>query len=83
MSTGLIILFVILFILAVGGTFFAFKQEEKKMKHYEEVEETREEELKRSLDYEQTSLKSNVPIQIWIYTITTLVTLIAFALYIF
>ncbi|UJL47760.1 hypothetical protein KFZ58_07860 [Virgibacillus sp. NKC19-16] len=82
MSTGLIIILIILFIGAIGGTFFAFRQEENKMKKYEEEGETIEQELKRSHDYETTS-KSNITAQIWIYTIAILLSLIAFAIYIF
>ncbi|WP_373895837.1 hypothetical protein ACUL41_11410 [Virgibacillus natechei] len=82
MSTGLIIILIVLFIGAIGGTFFAFRQEENKMKEYEEKGETADEELKRSRDYE-TSSKSNITVQIWIYTITILVALIVFAVYIF
>ncbi|OZU90527.1 hypothetical protein CIL03_05105 [Virgibacillus indicus] len=83
MNTGLLIFLTVLFIAALAGTFFAFKQEEKKMKQYEEEGQTEQDELKRSLEYETSSLKSNVPIQIWIYVITILLSLIAFAIYLF
>ncbi|WP_100011147.1 hypothetical protein [Lentibacillus sediminis] len=81
MSTGLIVFLVVLFIAAVGGTFFAFRQEEKKMKKYEEEGETHEEELKRSLEYEKSSLSSNVPTQLWIYSVTIILALAALAFY--
>ncbi|MFC2947389.1 hypothetical protein [Virgibacillus sediminis] len=83
MSIELIILLIVLFIAAIGGTFFAFKQEEKKMKKYEEEGHTPEDEMRRSLEYEKSSLKSNVPLQIWIYTITIVISLVAFGLYLF
>jgi hypothetical protein len=81
MNTGLIIFLVILFVAALIGTFFAFRQEENKMKKYEEEGDTPQDEIQRSLDYEKSSLKSNVPIQIWIYTITIFLSLLAFAIY--
>ncbi|AIF45477.1 hypothetical protein [Virgibacillus sp. SK37] len=81
MNMGLLLFLFALFGVALWGTFYAFKQEEKKMKKYEEEGDTVEEQLKRSLEYEKSSLKSNVPIQIWIYTITILLSLIAFAIY--
>lgn len=83
MNTGLLIFLTVLFIAALAGTFFAFKQEEKKMKKYEEEGQTVQDELKRSLEYESSSLKSNVPIQIWIYVITIILSLVAFAIYLF
>ncbi|GAB3793179.1 hypothetical protein [Virgibacillus kimchii] len=81
MNTGLIILLIILFAAALGGTFYAFKQEENKMKKYEEEGDTPQNEIQRSLEYEKSSLKSNVPIQVWIYSISILLSLLAFALY--
>ncbi|GAB3064326.1 hypothetical protein [Virgibacillus ainsalahensis] len=83
MSAGLIIVLILLSIFAIGGTFFAFKQEENKMKKYEKEGETVQDEIKRSLDYEESSLKSNVPIQIWIYSIAIFLSLVAFAIYLF
>ncbi|PAV28823.1 hypothetical protein CIL05_14445 [Virgibacillus profundi] len=81
MSTGLLIFLIVLFIAALAGTFYAFKQEENKMKKYEEEGQTVQDELKRSLDYETSSVKSNVSLQVWIYVITILLSLIAFAIY--
>ncbi|WP_010530336.1 hypothetical protein [Lentibacillus jeotgali] len=83
MSMGLIIFLVILFIAAMGGTFFAFKQEEDKMKKYEEEGDSFEDQLRRSHEYETSSLRTNVPIQLAIYGITITVSLIVFAIYVF
>lgn len=83
MNTGLIISLIILFIIAILGTFYALKQEEKKMKQYEDEGVTVEEELRRSNEYEKSSLKSSLPVQIWIYVITIGLSLLAFAIYIF
>src|SRR5699024_12118724 len=63
--------------IATVWTLVIFKQEENKIKKYEE-EDTVENEIKRSLEYESKSLKSNVPILTWIYTITIIVSLIVF-----
>ncbi|GGK04880.1 hypothetical protein GCM10007063_29020 [Lentibacillus kapialis] len=83
MSIGLLIFLIILFIVALGGTFFAFKQEENKMKKYEEEGDTFEDQLRRSHEYETSSLKTNIPIQLAIYGITIVVSLIVFAIYVF
>ncbi|WP_042223989.1 hypothetical protein [Oceanobacillus manasiensis] len=83
MHTGLIIFLIFLFILAIIGTFFALRQEENKMKKYEEEGDTTENQLARSLEYESASLKSNVRIQIWIYTITITLALLAFFIYLY
>jgi len=82
MSTGLIIFLVVLFIVTLVATYYAFKQEEKKMKEYEEKGETPEEELKRSLEYEASSLKSNISLQVWIYIVTLILAAVLFVWYI-
>lgn len=82
-STGLIVFFIVLFIVALVATFYALKQEENKQKRYEEAGVTPEEELKRSFEYERKSLKSNVPVQVWIYTITITLSLVIFAVYVY
>jgi type IV secretory pathway component VirB8 len=81
MNTGLIIFLIVLFAIALVGTFFAFRQEENKMKKYEEDGDTPQDEIQRSLDYEKSSLKSNVSIQVWIYVVAILLSLLAFAIY--
>lgn len=83
MSIGLIISLIILFIAAICGTFYAFRQEEKKMKQYEEEGVTVEEELRRSNAYEKSSLKTSLPVQVWIYVIAIGLSLLAFAIYLF
>ncbi|MBM7598809.1 cbb3-type cytochrome oxidase subunit 3 [Virgibacillus halotolerans] len=83
MGIGLIIFLIVLFIAAIGGTFFAFRQEENKMKKYAEEGQTFQDELKRAEEYEERSLKSNIPVLSWIYVITILLSLLAFAFYLF
>ena len=75
MSIGLIVFLTILFIVAMVFTFYAFKQEEIKMKKYKEEGDSEESELKRSLEYESTSVKKYIPIQIWMYVIATILSL--------
>lgn len=83
MNTGLIIFLIVLFVAAMWGTFYAFKQEEKKMKKYEEDGVTVQDELKRSNEYETSSLKDSLPLQVWIYVITIGLSLLVFAIYLF
>lgn len=83
MSWTLIIFLVILFVIAMFFTFYAFKQEEMKMKKYEEDGDTVADELKRSHEYENTSVQNYLPIQGWIYIIAIIVTIIAFVVYLY
>lgn len=83
MGMGLILLLVVLFAAALIGTLFAFKQEENKMKRYEEEGDSIEDQLRRSHEYETASLKSNLPLQVAIYSVTIVLSLVIFAFYIF
>lgn len=83
MSMGLIVFLIILFVITMILTMYAFKQEEKKMEKYEKEGDTVEDELKRSHEYESTSVKTYIPIQIWIYGVTIILSIIAFAIYFF
>lgn len=83
MGIELFILLAVLFIAAIIGTFVAFKQEENKMKKYDEEGDTVEDQLRRSHEYESSSLKSNIPLQLIIYSVTIVVSLIVFAIYLF
>lgn len=83
MSLWLISVVVIITLIALIWTLYIFKQEENKMKKYEVDGDTVENEINRSIAYESRSLKKNVPLQIWIYTITIVVSLIVFAIYIY
>ncbi|GAA0595386.1 hypothetical protein GCM10009001_09370 [Virgibacillus siamensis] len=83
LTVELIVLLVVLFVAALGGTVFVFRHEEKKMKQYEEEGDTVENELQRSREYETQSLKSNVPRLLWIYAVTIFLALIAFLIYVF
>lgn len=82
MTIGIWILLIILFAAALFGTIFAFKQEENKMKKYEEEGDTIEDELRRSHEYETSSLKTNIPIMSGIYLVTIIVSVIVFLVYI-
>jgi len=79
--TWLIIASFILLIIAVVWTLLIFKQEEKKMKQYEQKGDTLEDQLKRSEEYEKRSLSSDVPLQIVIYSVFTVVFFIGLFIY--
>src|SRR5690625_3252384 len=83
MTIWLSIIMAIVTLIALIWTLYIFKQEENKMKKYEADGDTVENERNRSLEYESRSLKKNVPLQIWIYTITIVVSLVVFAIYIY
>jgi len=83
MSWTLIIFLIILFLITMVLTLYAFKQEEMKMKKYEEEGDTVADELKRSHEYESTSVKNYLPIQGWIYVIAIIATIVAFVIYLY
>jgi len=83
MTIWLSIIMAIVTLIALIWTLYIFKQEENKMKKYESDGDTVENEVNRSLEYETRSLKKNLPLQIWIYTITIVLSLVVFAIYIY
>lgn len=83
MSTGIIIFIIIFTIIAFVGTLVVMKNENDKVKEYEEKGETAKEELKRSHEYESKSLQSNIPILTAIYVVVIVGSLIALFFYIF
>jgi hypothetical protein len=58
-----------------------FKQEENKLKEYEELGQTAEEEMQRAEEYEKKSLSRDMPRLLWIYAITIGLSLIIFGIY--
>src|SRR5690625_3556946 len=82
-SIKLIIVLGILFILTIGLTLFAFLQEHKKIKKYEEETDTTADQIKRTRQYDNKSFHYHLPVQIWIYVITIIGSIIAFAIYLY
>ena len=83
-DTGLLItVLVILSVVMLVGTLIVGRQENKKLAKYEQEGDSVEEQLKRSQEYETSSLKSNLPILAVIYGITLLASIIAILVYIF
>lgn len=75
-------LITIVCIIATVLTYRVLKEEEKKQKAYRESGQTIEDEMQRSLEYEKSSWTSNVPIMSWIYVVATVLSIIAFVIYI-
>lgn len=59
------------------------KQEETKMKQYEETGDSAKSELQRSHEYETKSLSSNVKSLTWIYVVVILASFIVFGIYMY
>lgn len=74
--TMLIIASLVLILIAGIVTLLAFKQEENKIESYKEQNLSPIEERKRSQEYEENSVSSVVPLQIWTYTITAIITVV-------
>jgi len=58
MGTWLWVFLFVFFILSLGGTLYIFKIEENKMKHVRTEGDSAKDELRRSLEYESSSLKN-------------------------
>lgn len=84
MVSGLVIgLIAVVCIVALAITYRVLKVEEKKQKEYRKKGATFQDELERSHDYEEQSLKSNLPNLSWIYVVAAIVVVIAFVIYLF
>ncbi len=82
MSIGLLIFLVIIFVVALVGTFLVFKEEEDKMEEHKESGDTPEEDNKRSEEYEENWLKSGLGKQGLIYGVTFVIfVIIAFVIF--
>ncbi|WP_226038267.1 hypothetical protein [Aquibacillus saliphilus] len=79
---GLIIFLIVLLIITIGGTLLVGLQESKTLKKHKE-EDTAESQLERSLNYESSSLKSNLPILGIIYLVTFLAATAGIIIYFF
>ncbi|MGP4071743.1 hypothetical protein ACTWQB_04225 [Piscibacillus sp. B03] len=83
MSTAIYFIIGLLFVLTLVGTLLIGKSENDKMKKYEQEGNTAKDELKRSWEYETSSLKKNIPSLLIIYTVVIVASFIALAFYIF
>src|SRR5699024_8562505 len=77
----LIIISFVLIIIAGVVTVLAFKQEEKKIETYKEQRQSPEEERKRSEEYEKNSVSDEIPLQIWAYVTTAIITVILIVIF--
>ncbi|WP_405103433.1 hypothetical protein [Oceanobacillus sp. FSL H7-0719] len=70
-------------IIALAITYRVLKVEEKKQKEYKKEGAGFGDELERSHEYEEKSLKSNLPNLSWIYIVAAVIIIIAFVIYLF
>ena len=70
-------------IIALAITYRVLKVEEKKQKEYKKEGAGFGDELERSHEYEEKSLKSNLPNLSWIYIVAGVIIIIAFVIYLF
>lgn len=83
MSLNLILVLLILFIVALAGTFIVLKEEENKMQKHKEDGDTPKENAQRSEEYEEDWLKTGLRKQVIIYTASIILALIiAFVIFI-
>lgn len=83
MSIYIYIFLGVLFVVTLLLTLYAFLQEEKKMKQYEEEGDTIENELNRSHEYEKNSIRTYIPIQVWIYVVFFILLIGGFIFYLY
>ncbi|MBN6205705.1 hypothetical protein JYK21_04505 [Ralstonia pickettii] len=82
-SGWLIGLIVVVCLIALAITYRVLKVEEKRQKEYRREGANFGDEVERSHEYEEKSLKSNLPNLIWIYIVAAVIIFIAFAIYLF
>src|SRR5699024_9770561 len=83
MSITLILFLLIIFIVALAGTFIVLKEEENKMKKHKEDGDTAKENEQRSEESEEEWLKTGLRKQVIIYTLSIILALIiAFVIFI-
>lgn len=80
-SKELIIILVIITLIAIALTYRILKNMEKQMKTYEDEGVTFEEERERSVRYESESVKKHIPIQIVLYVVLIILSVIGFLIY--
>lgn len=80
-SRELLIVLIIITLVAIIATYRILKGMEKQMKEYEEEGVTVEEERERSIRYETESFKKHLPIQIVLYIILLVLTVIGFLIF--
>lgn len=80
MNIWLIIFFIVLFFVTIALTLYAYHLEEKKMEKYEE--ESSEDALARSHEYESKSLQTSMKVQIWYYFIACAILTIGLVIYV-
>ncbi|CAM4224373.1 hypothetical protein [Lederbergia lenta] len=76
MTAFLILAAVLVSILALVGTLLVGKDISSQLKDYEEKKDTAENELKRSHEYETSSMRVNIKSLSWIYVGLALVTIL-------
>ncbi|HLR15969.1 MAG TPA: hypothetical protein VK144_09075 [Bacillota bacterium] len=80
-SMELLIVLIIITLVAIVITYRILKGMEKQMKSYEDEGVTVEEERERSLRYETESFKKHLPIQIFLYILLFIITVIGFVIF--
>lgn len=83
LSSWMWILIIVLFILATYITYRLFVDEEKRQEVLEKEEDTPQNEIERSLEYETTSISKNVKRLSWIYAISIIAGIVIFFIYSF
>lgn len=76
-----IIIVTIICLLALFGTMYVGKQVNQTIDKYEQEGDSLKDQLKRSHEYEQSTLKKNVPILTLIYVVAFLASIVAVAIY--
>lgn len=83
LSIQLIIFLSVLFIVTVVLTVYAFMQQEKQIKEYEEQGDTVSDELERSLEYEKKSIGYHMPVQVVFYLVSLVLIMVGTVVFIY
>lgn len=83
MSPSILILLGVLFIITVILTVYAFMQQEKQIKQYEEEGDTVADQIQRSLEYEKKSIGYHMPVQVIFYLVSLILIMVGTVVFIY
>jgi len=83
MSLPLIVFLIVLFLITAALTVYAFLQQDKQIKQYEQQGDTVADEIERSLEYEKESIGYHMPVQVIFYLVCLVLLLVGTVVFIY
>jgi|GEM_PF-2465437 len=83
MSPTILIILGVLFVVTVILTVYAFMQQDKQIKQYEEQGDTVADQIERSLEYEKKSIGYHMPVQVVFYLVALILIMVGTIVFIY